>query len=112
MVSQVETLPLFCEPLSHSRDPVTSFEAAERLYRSGKLNGQCKAVFKALRSNSGATSAELAKKMSVDRHLPARRLPDLARQGLIERGSIRTCNVTHNPCVTWRLRFPLIEALF
>ncbi len=102
------TLPLFEYPLSRNSDPLSSFQAADRLSRSGKYLSQKEAVFEALRRNDGATSAELAAYMVVDRHMPARRLPDLVRDGRVTQGLPRSCKVLSGPgdddkvlCATW-----------
>jgi DNA-binding MarR family transcriptional regulator len=58
-------------------------------------------VLEALRRNNGATSAELAAYMTVDRYVTARHLPDLERDGRVHKGVIRDCQVTGTPCVTW-----------
>ena len=98
-----DTLPLFEYPLSRNRDPVTSFKAADKLAKSGKYLTQKEAVLEALRRNNGATSAELAAYMGVDRYLTARRLPDLERDALVTKGLERECKVTEDACVTWWL---------
>lgn len=44
---RTETLPLF-KPLSHSADPQTSFDAVEKLAKSGKLKQQRAMVWAAI----------------------------------------------------------------
>jgi len=38
----------------------------------------------------------------MDRHMVARRLPDLERDKLIERSEMRTCTASGRPAITWR----------
>ncbi len=89
------------EPLSRSMDAVGSFQAGARTHKTGVGSRKRLAVYHALRSNQGATSAELAKTAGLDRHDVARRLPELARAGWIVRGRRRRCSVTGVECVTW-----------
>jgi predicted transcriptional regulator len=89
------------EPLSRSMDPVGSFQAGARTHKTGVGSRKRLAVYHALRSNQGATSAELARTMDVDRHDVARRLPELERAGWIVRGRRRRCTVCAVECVTW-----------
>jgi hypothetical protein len=88
--------------LHHKDDPATSREAAEAVVVSGKKDSQKKAVYEALKRWNGSTSAELAAIMDIERHIPARRLSELADvDGVIRRGKARFCAVTRNRCVTW-----------
>lgn len=87
--------------LARMTDPPTSFQATEKLRKSGKLKGQRKAVLRALNQNNGATSAELSKAIGPDRYLASRRLCELERGGLVKRGRIRLCTVTKSRYLTW-----------
>lgn len=89
-----------------ARGEATSLEAAEELKRSGRLNQQCRQVLEALRGTPGATSAELARFAGLDRHLVARRLPDLDRLRLVQRGEARLCMATGRRAITWSVRAP------
>jgi DNA-binding MarR family transcriptional regulator len=91
------------DPLSAKGDPATSYVAAEKMQRTGRLAGQRKAVLDALNRHSGSTSAELAEIMAIDRHITARRLPDLEQMGLIRKGPARYCAATRSQCVTWHV---------
>lgn len=91
-------------PLSARNDPHTSFVAAEELAASGKYGRQKAAVLAMLKRWNGSTSAELARRMGVDRYLTARRLPDLEREGLAVQGPARRCTVTGRACVTWFMK--------
>jgi hypothetical protein len=90
-------------PLAHRGDPATSYEAARRLVQSGKLTGQRKAVMEALLKCDGVTHAELGALMAVHWLIPARRLPELERAGLVRKGEPRLCNIKHSRCTTWWL---------
>ena len=102
-------MPLFqkaLENIPHSAncDPVTSYEAADYLIKSGKMNKQLTKVYEALKLNDGATSAELAIFMNTERVLPARRLPDLKKLLLIENGKQRVCRKTGFKSLTWFIK--------
>jgi hypothetical protein len=87
--------------LTRQTDLYTSDLAVEGLARSGALAIQRDAVYRALALHPHSTSAELAVYMEVDRHLPARRLPDLKTLGRVDCVPKRKCRVTGRLCVTW-----------
>ncbi len=89
------------KPLSHRGDPQTSYEAAEALRRSGRLAAQQQAVLEGLRQCDGATHGELGAFMGVHWLVPARRLPELERAGLVRKGEARICTVKGSRCTTW-----------
>ena len=88
-------------PRSHRRDPETSRQAAKRLKRSGNLKTQRQAVLEALRHCNGGTHAEIGEFMGVHWLAPARRLPELERDGLVRKGAARICRVKGSRCCTW-----------
>ena len=63
---------------------------------------QTKSVLMFLIDNPNSTSAELAKVMRVDRHMTARRLPELERSGFAELGTPRKCTANGTMAITWR----------
>lgn len=87
--------------LSGRTDPATSKMAAERHIRSGAHHNQSARVLMAVLDAPGSTSGELADRMGLDRHKPARRLPELASEGLVARGARRACRVLGTQAVTW-----------
>jgi CRP-like cAMP-binding protein len=87
--------------LAHAGDPISSYRAGHRILMSGRLRGQMQMVLKAVQQNPGRTSAELAMILNMDRHQPARRLANLARRGLIRRGSLKMCKVCQTLCLSW-----------
>jgi len=91
------------DTLTHRGDPDTSREAARKLMASGRLTGQRRAVFEALRDSDGATHAELGRVMGCDWLVAARRLPELERMGLVMKGQPRICRVKGSRCTTWWL---------
>lgn len=95
-------------PRAAVADPPTSAASAETLERTGKLRIQCAETLAALQSwwrehGTAPTSHELADGDAVARYQHARRLPDLARLGLVLRGPERECAITGRRSVTWRL---------
>jgi len=60
---------LFDLPIAHSKDPITSYEAGDKMLRYGKLNEQEQLVYEALLANNrpeGHTPYELAALMKGD----------------------------------------------
>jgi hypothetical protein len=93
--------PLF-EPRPRARraDPLSSHAAADELERSGRAEAQRRQVLAVLRRWPGSTSAELAALGGLDRHMVARRLPELYRAGYAERVS------AGRACLRWWPRVP------
>jgi hypothetical protein len=88
-------------PVAANADPVTSHIAAETVTASGLRKRQCEQVLSALRRHDGATSFELATWEDLDRHMVARRLPDLRSLGLVRNGPARRCAESGRKAVTW-----------
>jgi len=82
-------------------DPVTSALAAERVEANGTAEDQRSRVLRFVQEHPGSTSAEIAKGLEMNRHQPARRLPELAKTEQIERGERRPCLVAGTLAVTW-----------
>ena len=89
-------------PLASSADPVSSHIAASEHTSSGK-RGEARASLLAFmqRQKVPLTSYEVSRAMGVDRHATARRLPDLANDGLVHRCAIRNCKITRRPAISW-----------
>lgn len=95
-------LLLNTNPLARSSDPITSHLAAKEGVESGRIGRNMEMALMALRRNPGVTSAELSEfRLAPSRQESARRLPDLEKRGLAEKGVSRTCKVTGRLCVTW-----------
>lgn len=93
------------QTLFRNTDPETSRLAAEDLTRRGKRGHQKQQILSYLKTCVGyETSAEIARWGQMDRHMVARRLPDLERDGLVERCGLGECRVTGHQAVTWRVR--------
>ena len=91
-------------PVAANADPDTSHAAARQVTKDGTRKRQALAVLAAVQRWPSRTSAELARMAGLDRHLVARRLPELAdaRNGaLVDRGVARRCNVTGKLALTW-----------
>lgn len=71
--------------LARAADPLSSHRAADALERSGRASRQLLAVLEAVATWPGRSSRELAELAGLDRHDVARRLPILARRGLVRR---------------------------
>lgn len=88
-------------PLVHKDDPITSFESAETVQKSGKLKQQCEAVFQAIKNFPNSTAGELARSSNIDYQIIQRRVSILERNGLIKRRSRRVCAVNHTKQTVW-----------
>jgi len=89
--------------MAHREDPDTSRLAAEQLVESGGLARQQQAVFDALHRCDGSTHGEIGQTMGCHWLIPARRLPELQKAGLVKKGEPRICRVKGSRCVTWWL---------
>lgn len=89
------------QPPARSSDPVTSHIAADDITSSGLRDSQKSEVLRWLTQHPGSTSAELAHISGLDRHMVARRLPDLERDGKVRKSGQRECAVSGRPAVTW-----------
>ena len=54
-----------------------------------------------VRGHPGLTSDELAEAVGMQRHQPARRLPELERMGLVRKGEARPSRLSGRRGVTW-----------
>ncbi len=103
-----EDLPLL-QPLSHTGDPQTSYDAAERLVQSGGLNKQEALVLDTLRRHDrpeGYTTKEMAelvyypeKNKTQKYHMCARRLP-----GLLNKDKVKRLIISRDGCRAWRVK--------
>ena len=87
--------------LSAKADPQTSRDAAAYYVSGGGYDTDCGRVYRALQQHDGCTSAELAAASSIDRHLCAKRLPNLEAAGAVHRGESRPCRTNGIKAVTW-----------
>jgi hypothetical protein len=78
-------LPLFRPPRARRRDAIASHAAADALERDKRDTKQLKLVMSLVRRFPGRSSKMIATLGRVDRHMVARRLPELAALGLIYR---------------------------
>lgn len=99
---------LFEQPLSHTRDPITSFEAADKLVKSGKLNQQERIIWQAITkllckhspvSYFNFTARELSVWAELNYWMVQRRLSGLHNKGKIERTGEK-----RDGCMVWKLK--------
>lgn len=86
---------------ARNTDPDTSHEAARDLVDSGAQAQQQAQVATAVRQHPGLTSRELAFSAGLDRHMVARRLPELESDRLVVHGAPRICSMSRKRCQTW-----------
>ncbi len=97
-----KTIPQMEPPLSHAADPSTSYQAAERFARSGKLGHHHQLVLDGVRRCPGGTHMEIAAVIPELSWLQVvRRLSELQKAGLIQKGEPRTCTIKSSKCSTW-----------
>ena len=90
---------------NRSLAPLTSHLAADEITRSGKRASQKAEIVSWLRMQQRPlTSMEIAHAATMDRYMVARRLPDLERDGRVERCAMRECTESNRPAITWRDR--------
>lgn len=96
--------------LCHRNDPDTSFEAAERLIRSGELTRQetsvCEAIVDYTVKCPGVdfTAKELAVQSGLDYYMISRRLSGLECKFYNPRGIIERTIYRRNGSAVWRLK--------
>jgi len=78
-------------PNWHHGDPCSSQSFGIAVESTGKAPQQRETVMKAVRSLPGHTSKEIAEKTGLDRHMIARRLPELLRANRVERTEQGQC---------------------
>ncbi|WP_340569620.1 winged helix-turn-helix domain-containing protein [Stenotrophomonas sp. G106K1] len=86
---------------ARTTDPSTSHEAANRVVASGKQRAQQAATEAAVRRHPGQSSLHLATLTGLDRHMLARRLPELEREGRVWRGPKAPCASGEGSGCTW-----------
>ncbi len=90
-------------PTARNTDPATSHIAAAKATRTNRAAQQHK-VLAVVEKYPNRTSAEIAVLAGMERHIPARRLPELRQAGLVKNGERRVCTATGNPSMVWRTK--------
>ena len=86
---------------ARTSDPFTSHLAGRAIESTGAAHDQRTRVLDMVRLAPGLTSAELARAMGIERHIPARRLSELKTAELVETRGNRHCAVVGSLCMTW-----------
>jgi predicted HTH transcriptional regulator len=79
------TMNLWDIPHSRTSDPLSSYVAGDRHHLSGKAESHRQQILEFMRGKRPMTSKQIALEMGMDRHEVARRLPEMARKGLVMR---------------------------
>lgn len=95
--------PLQVVARARERDPLSSVRAAREMTESGASTTQAGWFLEAVRRQPGLTASELAQASGgqYDRYQANRRLADLERQELVQKGASRPSEVTDHLEVTW-----------
>jgi hypothetical protein len=88
-------------PRSRATDPIGSHEAADRVTADGSADAQAAVVLGLVQRHPGRTSRELARLAQMDRHIVARRLPELRDNKLVKNGERRRCECSGVTALTW-----------
>lgn len=94
---------LFLNPNVHTGDPTPSFEAADKMEKTGKRNAHALELYRAVCANPGLTSAQLSLKVTFDLTETRRRLTDLKSAGKVKMGPVVPCPVSGNRQSTWEV---------
>lgn len=70
-------------PMARVTDPLSSHEAASHLERIGAARAQREQALSAVKLHPGMTSKELACETGLDRHMLARRLPEIEKMNWV-----------------------------
>ncbi len=71
------------------------------MVRSGAQRAQKERTAAAVAQFPGKTSMELARATGLDRHMVARRLPELVKEGRVYRGAAVRCRISEKAACTW-----------
>lgn len=87
-----------------SNDPWTSHEAGDDVVEAGVTLKHFGEILKAMAADEPRTSAEIARVCTLDRWQVARRLPEMERRDLVQRGPARLCRVCSRQSITWHVK--------
>jgi RIO-like serine/threonine protein kinase len=95
-------------PRARATDARSSHTAAAEIERKGIDKLQAQAVLAAMRRYDNVTSMELATWAGLERYATARRLPELAADGLVARcvptPETAPCAISGKRVIRWRLK--------
>ncbi len=90
-------------PRTAAGDPISSYLAVAELTRCERWAAQKSEALTWLRAQGRPfTSMEIADAVGPDRYMCARHLPDLEKDGLVERCPVRECFASRRSAITWR----------
>lgn len=99
-----DPIPYF--PRARTTDARSSHEAAAAVEKSGLAKAQAQRVLAGIRRHPGSTSMELSRAARIERYAVARRLPELAEVGLVEKilptDATAPCSVSGKRAIRWR----------
>jgi DNA-binding MarR family transcriptional regulator len=93
MEKQLELFKMY-----HDTDPDSSRQAAREHVHSGQNRKQRQIAFEAVSRHPNCTSKEIAAYEGLDRAMIARRLPEIERNGLIEKVRTKFGQILIRPC--------------
>jgi len=85
---------------SKRNDPISSVEAGEEVVKSGTAKGHYRRILVAM-GRLPQTNMEIARRAYLSQAQVARRMLELERRGLIERGPFITCPILKRKAGTW-----------
>lgn len=88
-------------PLSHTKDPATSYIAADKFTKSGRREAHCNLIYETIKHFQGLTSAEIASQCGLGYMQVVRRVSELKTKGRIKTGAERICSIQGSRCSTY-----------
>ena len=73
-------------PVSRSEDPLTSYEAEQKINESGARESIMRRALAAITESPGLSHGEIAERLGLEPHQVWRRVSDLKSKGLIHAG--------------------------
>jgi hypothetical protein len=107
VVIEQTSIDLWPATHTHRRDPRTSFDAAERMVRSGTAQKHAEIITDALTRLGGAgTSRDISNESGLDYMQVVRRMSDLVSNGVVEdySGLPRNMRPSKDGYTLWRLK--------
>ena len=107
-MTQLDAFDTVNFPRARTTDARSSHEAAALVERTGTAKAQAQRVYTALLRYPNSTSMELSRSARIERYVVARRLPELAAAGRVERieptENTAPCAISNKRVIRWCAR--------
>ena len=95
----------FHAPASRRSDPETSHLAEQHIKDTGKLEKWKRQVKMSVDAFPGLTARELADRAEIPYETVHKRLPELEKDGEVQRAGQKRCSITGRICNTWEVEY-------